>query len=451
MVTQLRAIGKHVKLGYFLLPHSVLICLWFLPALSSTDHSVSQKSLGSPHDTLATRFGTLAGCWACAPRQEVEFFLSLPWLFSIPSLALKSNHDSICTVLLSLGLLWHLYMMFRTGGCLSWSFILSWWQIPEAVPPAQQRNQLDCGQLTHGWDKAPGVSLQTWFIGQKHIQIYLEEMAWNMWLNKWAELQRVESFPCKWWAFRHRSKVLGNQWESFQWSSRYFQRESYWLWQGCRSTVGPGPPRLWEEGANTDGSWDRRPHFVAWSCQISGLNEQFTISAENHYSEVFNASHSLPWTWYLRFIANCFLPAFAKPSVFFGLGHPSSSVVFLSLTWWICKQAPGKRGPKYESSCRWLSHSCQYFSHNSNTKLQAVGRGKLLNWWEDMIETDPLIHFHFQKICCHIHPRWGKPTQATHAWSACGPEVLISHSSHLLVPTPFGSWRCSDWSWCNKF
>lgn len=251
-------------------------------------------------------------------------------------------------------------------------------------------------------------------------------------LNKWAELQRVESFPCKWWAFRHGSKVLGNQWESFQWSSRYFQRESYWLWQGCRSTVGPGPPRLWEEGASTDGSWDRRPRFVACSRQISGLNEQFTISAENHYSKVFNASHSLPGTWYFRFIANCSLPALpalAKPSVVFGLGHPSCSVVFLPLTWWTCKQAPGKHGPKYELSCRWLSHSCQEFSHNSNTKLQAVGRGKLLNWWEDMIETDPLIHSHFQKICCHIHPRWGKPTQATHAWSAFGPEVLTSHPS----------------------
>lgn len=341
MVTQLRAIGEHVKLGYFFPPHSVLTCLWFLPALSSTDHSVSQKSLGSPHDTLATRFGTLAGCWACAPRQGVEFFLSWPWLFSIPSLALKSNHDWICTVLLSLGLLWHLYMMFRTGGCLSWSFILSWWQIPEAIPPAQQTNQLDCEQLTHGWDKAPGVSLQTWFIGQKHIQIYLEEMAWNMWLL-------INELSCKGLnLFLVNCGLLGTDPRSletngspFQWSSRYFQRESYWLWQGCRSTVGPRPPRLWEEGASTDGSWDRRPHFVAWSRQISGLNEQFTISAENHYSKVFNASHSLPWTWYFRFIANCFLPALAKPSVVFGLGHPSCSVVFLSLTWWICKQAP---------------------------------------------------------------------------------------------------------------
>lgn len=62
-----------------------------------------------------------------------------------------------------------------------------------------------------------------------------------------------------------------------------------------------------------------------------------------------------------------------------------------------------------------------------NAKLKAAGRGKLLSWWEDVIETDPLIHFYLQKIWCCIHPRWREPAQATHAWFAFGPEELTSH------------------------
>lgn len=172
---QLRAIAGCVKLGYFFFPHFGLICLWLLSALSSADHSVSQ-SPWKVHTTLTTPFGTWAGFQVCMPRQEVEFFLSLPSLISIPSLAPASSHDWSCTVLLSFRLIWHLYIMFKTGGCLSWSFLLSWWQIPEATGPAQPRKQLDCRQLTHGQDKAPSVSLQTWFTGQSTAKY-----TWKKW------------------------------------------------------------------------------------------------------------------------------------------------------------------------------------------------------------------------------------------------------------------------------
>jgi len=80
----------------------------------------------------------------------------------------------------------------------------------------------------------------------------LEEMAWNRQLNKWTELQRVESFPCKWCAFRHRSKVLGNQWESFQQSSTYFQWEA--------TDYGKSAEALWEPGHQ---DCEREPALMA--------------------------------------------------------------------------------------------------------------------------------------------------------------------------------------------
>lgn len=66
-------------------------------------------------------------------------------------------------------------------------------------------------------------------------------------LNKRPKLQRVEYFPCKWGTFRHQSKVLGNQWESFQWSSRNFQMGSY-LTTTKKLDYEKGVEALWDLG-----------------------------------------------------------------------------------------------------------------------------------------------------------------------------------------------------------
>lgn len=118
-----------------------------------------------------------------------------------------------------------------------------------------------------------------------------------------------------------------------------------WLWQGHRSTVGPGPPRLGSD--------------------ISLADHARTAASKNSFwfpQKIITQKYWLPtlyWSFF-GFIAYCSLPALpmlAKPSIFFWLGHLNFSVVFLSLTWWICKQASGKHRPKCELWCRWLSHT----------------------------------------------------------------------------------------------
>ena len=107
------------------------------------------KFLGSPYNTLGRMPGA---CTKVGARVLPLITLALAYILS---LAPTSNHDWSCTVLLSFRLIWHLYTMFKAAGCLSWSFKPSRWQSPEATPPAQQRDQLDCKQPTHGQDKAP--------------------------------------------------------------------------------------------------------------------------------------------------------------------------------------------------------------------------------------------------------------------------------------------------------
>lgn len=284
---QFKAIADCVNLGYFFFPLWANICQWFLSAISSADHSVSQSPWEVHTNTLMTHFGTWAGCQCCVCKDREESFASCsPSSFLCP--LCHPQEIWSCTTLLFGMLIWHLCIMFKTGGHLCWSFIPPWWQIPEATPPAQQRNQLEHRQLTHGQDKAPFVSQQTQFIFiYRHLNILGRNGMEHAFLDKWAKLRRVESFPCKWWAFRHWSKVLGNQRECFQWRSWYSQRGSYWLWQRCISAMEPGQPRQGEEGANTDGCIDRRPCVIDWSCQTSGLDEQFTVPPEKVIAQTY--------------------------------------------------------------------------------------------------------------------------------------------------------------------
>lgn len=70
----------------------------------------------------------------------------------------------------------------------------------------------------------------------------------------------------------------------------------------------------------------------------------------------------------------------------------------------------------------------------------AAGRGKLLSWWEDMIGTDPLIHFDLQKIWLLYSPKMErKHAQDTHAWSAFGPEE--TDLTPWSAPEPNPTWQ----------
>lgn len=175
MVTQLRVITKCVMLGYCFFPplwaHLVFVCSFIDWSLNVT------KSLGKSTWHSGNSFWHLDRMPGVYQSKGWSFSFCYPFSFLYTlwhPRAMMTEAALFCSCSVSFDIS---YAMLKTGGCLSGSFILSWWQIQEATPPAQQRNQLDCRQLTHGQDKAPSVSLWTSFRGQKIIQIHLEEMA----------------------------------------------------------------------------------------------------------------------------------------------------------------------------------------------------------------------------------------------------------------------------------
>lgn len=216
---------------------------------------------------------------------EVLYFITLALFY-----ALSGNHNF--TIPTSFRLLWHMLITLKTGGL---SFV-----VLHTVLATASRGRTICSakkparlQAADTWPgQSPTCEPTDMIYRPKNIQMCFEEMAWNTRLL-------VSGLSCKELnIFLVNEGLLGTNPKSLESMGVLpveqqalpngklldYDKEA-WLWKGCRSTVGPGPPRL------------RGDYFIGWSCQnTSGLKEQFMISPEDHYSKVFNTFDSLPCT-----------------------------------------------------------------------------------------------------------------------------------------------------------
>lgn len=175
---QLRAIAGCVKLGYFFFPHFWLICLWLLSALSSADHSVSQ-SPWEVHTTLATPFGTWARMSGVHAKARGRIFppITLTLFYSLPDTRKQSGLKLHCSALLQAHLT-------------SVPNVQNWWLsflVLHTVLVTNSRGHRTCSakkpaglQTADTWpERSPKCVPTDMIYRTKHIQIYLEEMAWN--------------------------------------------------------------------------------------------------------------------------------------------------------------------------------------------------------------------------------------------------------------------------------
>lgn len=241
---------------------------------------------------------------------DVLYFITLA-LFC----ALSANHN--CTIPMSFRLLWHMHITLKTGE-LSFAVL-------HTVLVTASRGHTICSakkparlQTADTWPGQSPTCEATDMIyrAKKHPNALGENGMEHEALNKWTELQRVEYFPCKWGTFRHQSKVLGNQWESFQCRSRHFQMGSY-LTTTKKFGYDKGIEALWDLGHQD------------WKMTISLGDHARTVASKNSFSfpQIIITQKcsilliSYPLLAFFGFIAYCSFPALpvlAKPSVFLG-------------------------------------------------------------------------------------------------------------------------------------
>lgn len=154
-------------------------------------------------------------------------------------------------------------------------------------------------------------------------------------LNKWAELQRVESFPCKWWAFRHRSKVLeingspsSGEADTSRGKATDYDKGAEALWdlgdQDCEMKV----PALM--APETEGPVSLADHAESVA-STNSLQFPQRIITQKH-SMLFTPFPVLDILGLLQIVL--WHPCQHLQNQMYFLGcHPSCSVVFLSPTW----------------------------------------------------------------------------------------------------------------------